>query len=88
VEQLIEQLSQAGLISKVQGNKGNSPCGYQPATDIHNITVASVMDALDKSGEKQYPVENDEDFAAVSKAVDDVRLEMERSKANQLIKDL
>jgi membrane protein len=88
VEQLIEQLYQAGLISKVQGKKGNGPCGYQPATDIHNITVASVMEALDKSGEKQYPVENDEDFAAVSKAIDEVRLEMERSKANQLIKDL
>jgi hypothetical protein len=43
---------------------------------------------LDKSGAKHYPVGKDDDFAAVSKAIDDVRMEMERSKANQLVKDL
>ncbi len=88
VEDLIEQLLQGGLISKVAGNKNNGPIAYQPARDIHTITIASVMEALDKRGEKRFPVENDEDFAIVSKAVEDVRKEMERSKANQLVKDL
>lgn len=88
VEQLTEHLCQGGLISKVEGKKGNGAYAYQPARDIHTITIASVMDALDKRGEKHFPVENDDDFAVVSKAVEDVRKEMERSKANQLVKDL
>ena len=88
VEELTEQLCQGGLVSKVEGYKNNGPWAFQPARDIHTITIASVIEALDKRGEKQFPVDNDDDFAVVSKAVDDVRKEMERSKANQLVKDL
>jgi membrane protein len=88
VEQLTEHLCQGGLISKVEGKKGNGAHAYQPARDIHTITIASVMDALDRRGDKHFPVENDDDFAVVSKAVEDVRKEMERSKANQLVKDI
>ncbi len=88
VEELTGQLCQGGLISRVEGNKNNGPSVFQPARDIHTITVASVIDALDKRGEKQFPVDNDDDFAVVSKAVDDVRKEMARSEANQLVKDL
>ncbi len=87
VEELVEQLYQGGLISKVEGNN-NGPSAFQPARDIHTITVASVIDALDKRGDKQFPMGNDHDFEIVSKAVDDVRKEMERSQANQLVKDL
>lgn len=88
VEQLAEQLCHGGLISKLEGKKGNGPCAFQPARDIHSITIASVIEALDKRGEKQFPVDSDPEFAAVSQAVEDVRKEMEGSKANQLVKDL
>ncbi|MEJ2155182.1 MAG: YhjD/YihY/BrkB family envelope integrity protein [Desulfobacteraceae bacterium] len=88
VEQLTEQLCDGGLISKVEGKKGNDPFSLQPARDIHTITIASVIEALDKRGKKHFPAENDPAFAAVSQAVDDVRKEMERSKANHLVKDL
>ena len=88
VEQLIEQLCQSGLISTVESKKNNGPCVYQPARDIHTITIASVLEALDKRGDKDLPAENDSEFATISQAVEDVRKEMDKSTANRLIIDL
>jgi membrane protein len=88
VEQLIEQLRQSRLIAAVKNEKNNGPCAYQPARDIQTITIASVMDALDKRGDSDLPAEHDTEFAIVSRAVEDVRKEMGKSSANQLVKDI
>ena len=87
-EQLIGQLSQSGLISKVETKNNNGPYAYQPAKDIHTITVASVLEALDKRGDKDFPAEGDSELAIVSRAVEDVRKEMGNSSANRLVIDL
>jgi membrane protein len=88
VEQLIEQLCQSSLISTVESKKNNGPCVYQPARDIHTITIASVLEALDKRGEKDLPAENDSEFATISQAVEDIRKEMDKSTANRLVIDI
>lgn len=88
VEQLIEQLRQSRLIAAVENEKNNGPCAYQPARDIHTITIASVIDALDKRGDNDLPAENDTEFTIVSRAVEDVRKEMGKSSANRLVKDI
>jgi membrane protein len=87
VEQLIDQLCQSGLISAVESKKNNGS-GYLPARDIHTITIASVLDALDKRGEKDLPTESNTDFSRISQAVEDIRKEMNKSAANRLVKDL
>jgi len=88
VVQLIDQLCESNLISAVESKKNNGPSAYQPAKDIHTITVASVLDALDKRGDKDLPTEKDTDFATVSRAVEDIRKEMDGSSANRLVKDI
>lgn len=88
VEQLIDALCDSNLISAVEAGKNNASRAYQPARDIHTITIASVIEALDKRGDKDLPAEEDTEFALVSKAVEDVRQEMGRSEANRLVKDI
>lgn len=88
VEQLAGRLCQSGLLSLVEGKKNGTNNAYQPAKDIHTITIASVLEALDKRGNKDLPVEKDTDFSIVSQAVDSVRKEMDLSEANRLVKDI
>jgi membrane protein len=87
VDQLIDQLCQSELIAAVESKKNNGS-GYLPARDIHTITIASVLEALDKRGDRDLPVENDTEFSAISKAVEDVQKAMDKSAANRLVKDL
>ncbi len=87
VEQLAGHLIDAGLIAAVQGKRPNGPV-FQPARDIHTITIASVLDALDKRGPENLSAQNNSDFTSLSHAVDEVRNEMNRSPANCLVKDI
>lgn len=87
VDHLAGHLHDSGIISAVQ-TKSDDGLTFQPAKDIHTITIASVLDALDKRGQEDLPGNMDDDFENLSKVVDDVRSEMTRSSANQLIKDI
>jgi membrane protein len=87
VAQLVGHLHESGLISAVQDKRPNGPA-FQPARDIQTLTIASVLDALDKRGHRDLSTQNSSAFEALSQAVDAVRSEMDRSPANRLIKDL
>lgn len=87
VEQLIEQLREGGLIAAVQNKRPNGTA-FQPARDIHTITIASVWEALDKRGSQSLATPDNPEFEILSKAIDDVRQEMTRSPANRFIIDL
>ena len=86
--QLVTYLREGALISAVQGKKNNGPAAYQPARDIHTISVMSVLEALDKRGEKFSTTRDDPDLAIISQAVDEIETEMIRAPANRLVKDL
>jgi membrane protein len=88
VEQLIGQLCQSGLISAVEMRNNNGAHAYQPARDIHTITIAAVLEALDKRGDKDLPSDADGELTVVSQAVADIRKEMNQSSANRLVIDL
>ncbi len=87
VAQMIDQLRKSGLVSALEVKKSDGPA-YQPARDIHSITVASALEALDKQGRIDPAAENDPEFVNLSQAVEEIRGEMNRSSANRLVKDL
>jgi membrane protein len=62
--------------------------GYQPARDINSLTIKYVVDAVDQTGTNNIPVERNEEFKALSEAIDKFREEMEVSPANRLLKDI
>lgn len=88
VAELIEQLRESGLVSAVDGNTNNGPASYQPARDISSITIGSVLEALDKRGQKKWPANEDPEFTAVSQALDEILETINGSPANRLVKDI
>jgi hypothetical protein len=61
---------------------------YKPDIYINKKTIATVLEALYKRGEKELQTENDSEFVTLSQAVEDVRKEMGKSPANRLLMDL
>ncbi len=88
VEQLIEQMIESGLISTVETRRKNGPRAFQPALDIHAITIASALEALDKRGKTVQTLDSDEEFLKVSHALDEIHKEMAQSSINRLIQDI
>ena len=88
VTQLIDHLRESGLVSAVKGEKNNAPLSFQPARDIKSITIGSVLEALDKRGQKNWPANNDPEFARVSQAVDEIQTAINNSPVNRLVKDI
>jgi membrane protein len=87
VEKLLGHLHQCGLISIVVTDRADG-AAYQPARDIHTITIASVLDALDRLGQPAISANQLPEFDAITQAVDAIRDEIDRSPANILVKDI
>jgi membrane protein len=62
--------------------------GYQPARDIHTLSIQFVIDAIEQNGTNSIPVTRNEEFGALSAAIEKFREEMEASAANKLLKDI
>ncbi len=88
VTRLLEDLRESSLVSAVEGIKNTGPPKYQPARDIHTITVASVLEALDKRGANSRPNLHGPEFTIVSQVVDEIQAEMKQSPKNRLVKDI
>ena len=89
VDRLIENLVEGGLVSAVQGKKSNGPSMYQPACDIHTITIASALEAIDRQGKQNHVVTRDDpEFVSVCRAMDEIQSELRQSPKNKLVKDI
>jgi membrane protein len=88
VLQLVSYLHESALVSAVAAKKNNGPAAYQPARDIRSITIASVLEALDRRGEKNWSAANDPDFERVCQAVDAMQAQMADTPANRLVQDI
>jgi hypothetical protein len=62
--------------------------GYQPARDINTLTITSVIDAIEQNGTNSIPVVKNEEFEALSNAIQKFKDVMETSPANKLLKDI
>ena len=62
--------------------------GYQPARDINTLTIKFVVDAIEQNGTNSIPVARNEEFGALSAAIEKFREDMEASPANKLLKDI
>lgn len=89
VEQLLDQLRESGVVSAVEHKKANGPPAFQPARDIQTITIASVLDALDKRGEENLAAAGeDAHWTTITLAMEEIKEEIKQSPANKLVKDL
>lgn len=87
VRQILSELSTSGLFS-IMERREHEEASYQPARDIHKISVKSVLDALEKSGPVDLAFPVTEKFAEVSETLEAFGQAIERSPANRLVIDL
>jgi membrane protein len=87
VHNILHDLVESGLVSEIR-TKNEKELAYQPARDIHKLTIQYVLAALDQSGTDTLPVAKTDSHEALSEALKNFSDAMENSPANKLLKDL
>ncbi|MEW6078498.1 MAG: YhjD/YihY/BrkB family envelope integrity protein [Thermodesulfobacteriota bacterium] len=87
VKSILSALSAGNQINRTECREG-AASAWQPARDINTITVAAVLEALDKSGVNELPVERSREFDVISGAVNAVYDAVRNSPANVALKDI
>jgi len=87
VHNILFDLVESRLVSETT-TRVDKKFGYQPARDINTLTITSVIDALEQNGTNSIPVVKNEEFEALSDAIQKFKDVMETSPANKLLKDI
>ncbi len=82
VRRILADFSAAGLFTAVKPEGGEEPA-WQPSRDVHGITVAAVLDAVDRRGAVELAFPQTDEFRAVSEILDDFGKTVEASPANK-----
>ncbi len=87
VHNILFDLVESRLVSETT-TRVDKKFGYQPARDINTLTITSVIDAIEQNGTNSIPVVKNEEFEALSDAIQKFKDVMETSPANRLLKDI
>ena len=87
VRGILFDLVESGLVSEIK-TKNNKQLAYQPARDINQMTIQSILEALDHKGTEDIPVANTMEFQALSDAMQEFSKAMAESPANKLLKNI
>ena len=87
VHNILFDLVESRLVSETT-TRVDKKFGYQPARDINTLTITSVIDAIEQNGTNSIPVVKNEEFEALSNAIQKFKDVMETSPANKLLKDI
>lgn len=87
VHQVIFELTEAGILSEVKIGDDQT-IGYQPAYDIENLTMQSVIDFLDQRGVDNIPVAQTSSLQTLKSKLDQFHDIVTASSANILVKDI
>ena len=87
VRQLLSDLAAGGVFSVTMPDDDDE-AAYQPARDIHTITITTVLDVLERSGSVDPAFSPTEDFRAASATLETFGNTIDTSPANKLVMDL
>jgi len=87
VHSILYDLVESGLVSETRTNL-EKEIAYQPARDIHKMTIQYVLEALDHKGTEDIPIAKTEDHQTLLDALKDFSEAMAESPANKLLKDI
>lgn len=87
VRQILFELVHSNIMSEVKTDN-EKELAYQPAFDIHRLTLAHVLEALDQRGVGSIPVVQSRELGVLSEALEGIREAVDRSPANRLLKDI
>ncbi|MCE5273783.1 MAG: YihY/virulence factor BrkB family protein [Deltaproteobacteria bacterium] len=87
VKATLADLCEAGVLSETWSDNHAVPA-YQPARDTGTLSVASVLTALEDKGLHLYPLPETEEIANLGNILEELRLCLESSPANVLLRDI
>lgn len=87
VKATLADLCEAGVLSETWSDNHAVPA-YQPARDTGTLSVASVLTALEDKGLHLYPLPETEEIANLGNILEELRLSLESSPANVLLRDI
>jgi membrane protein len=87
VRSVLAELTEAGLLCEVRADHREN-IAYQPACDIHRLTVAGVVDRLDQQGIATVPVAESTSTDKLRETLQRFREMIEQSSANLRLQDL
>lgn len=87
VNEILFELTQSNILSVTDAEKDGER-GFQPARDIHTLTIQHVIDALELRGINMMPFAHTPVFSALLEASETFRNTIENLPANKLLKDL
>jgi membrane protein len=87
VQDILFELTEAGIISEIK-DVTYKESAYQPARDINQLTICSVNDVLDKKGASDIPVARTAELEKIQVSLKDFEVQIKRSVANCLLKDI
>ena len=88
INRTLFDLQQIGLLKEVAIDKKEEDVGYQPAIDIHKITVATILERIDKFGSEDFKVDIEDEFGSEWKVLLNAREEYFYNANKILVKDL
>jgi len=84
---ILEELKESGVLLEAAGHGADDPA-YAPARDTDQLTVAFVMDALDRRGTDLIPIARTEELERLEKSLQAFGEAIEKSPANLRLKDI
>ncbi|HTL48820.1 MAG TPA: YhjD/YihY/BrkB family envelope integrity protein [Verrucomicrobiae bacterium] len=84
---LLSQLAGAGILVELADEHGTVNA-YQPARDIGQMSVSSVLEALDNRGDYNFPMEKHGDLGQLKAILGSFSETIQKSPRNILLKDL
>jgi membrane protein len=87
VQQIIFELISSGILSEVKLDEGGE-VGYHPARDPDTMTIKFVIDALEHEGSDNVPVAQSEELDKLSESLKAFSDLIEKSSANQCLKEI
>ena len=82
------QLKRLGIINEVNYGGDERVIHYQPAMDIHQLTVSYLLDKMDREGSEDFKIDTARLFSPEWKALLKTREDMMRAGEHILLKDL
>ncbi len=87
MREILFDLTEAGVLSEVKRPDSAVPC-YQPARDAKDLTLVSVLEALNEHGTNDFPVASTQEYELICKNMDKLKAMFKQSPDNLALKDI
>ena len=85
---IIDELQKLNIVLPTPKPEDERVMAYQPGYDIHNMSVGSLLEQIDKNGSEDFLIDMEGDFASQWKVLTESRMSLYEQSKDVLVKDL